>query len=317
MGPLDWPIVTLLATLLFMSIGKISFLWGSSPMQRPWRVSLRAKFSKATRLQFFRRLVLELDGNVAQTLELCATMESLDDHVTSLPVPAPLPVVNLTSRAVVSVELSDTALEDLNKAVSNTIQKRMELCFGGFWSWSDPIITSNDLNHLCDLMYDVVPKQVSAIMSMLGYDIKQKQAWYAHLVDKFYPHMTLFQLMSIASCVRNKKYFLLWSSIGAAIAYGCSSKYATQCIMVFFGYSCTTDTLLRSTLPFCNPDEYYRCVDEAMDSCGSVTILFEGDTAPSHFQVSIDMFDNSQRNQRLKFQRGGSSGHYVRLTSHA
>ena len=114
-------------------------LWGSSPMQHPWCVSLMAKFSKATRLQFFRRLVLELDGNVAQTLDLCAAMESLDDHVTPLPVPAPPPVVDLTSRAVVPLELSDTALEDLNKAVSNIIQKRMELCFGGFVSWSDPI----------------------------------------------------------------------------------------------------------------------------------------------------------------------------------
>jgi hypothetical protein len=50
-------------------------LWGSSPMQRPWRASLSDKFSKATRLQFFRRLVLELDGDVAQTLELCAALE--------------------------------------------------------------------------------------------------------------------------------------------------------------------------------------------------------------------------------------------------
>ena len=239
-----------------------------------------AKFSKATRLQFFRRLVLELDGDVAQTLELCAALESLDDHVNPLPVPAPPPVVDLTSRAVVSVELSDTALDDLNNAMLNIIRKRMEHCFSGFVSWSDPIITSNDLNHLCDFMHDAVPKQVSAIMSMLGYDIKQNHVWSAHLVDKFYPRMTLFQLMSIA-CVRNKKNFLLWSSIGAAVAYGCSSKYATQRIPVFFGYSCTTDILLKSTLPFCNLDEYYRRVDEAMDSCGSVTILFDGDTAPT------------------------------------
>lgn len=162
-------------------------LWGSSPMQRPWRTSLRAKFSKATRLQFFRRLVLELDGDVAQTLELCAAMESLDDHVNPLVVPAPPPVVDLTSRATVSVELSDTVLDGLNTAVSNLIQKRMELCFGGFVSWSDPIITSNDLDHLCDLMYDAVPQQVSAIMSMLGYDIKQNQGRSAHLVNKFFP----------------------------------------------------------------------------------------------------------------------------------
>jgi hypothetical protein len=192
----------------------------------------------------------------------------------------------------------------------------MELCFGGFVSWSDPIITSNDLDHLCDLMYAAVPQQVSAIMSMFGYDIKQNQGRSAHLVDKFFPRMTLFQLMSIAR-VQNKKKVLLWSSIGAAVAYGCSSKYATQRIPVFFGYSCTTDTLLKLTLPFCNPDEYYHRVDRAMDSCGRVSVLFEGDTAPTYFQVSIGMFDNSQRNQRLKFQRGGSSGHYVRLTSRA
>ena len=183
-------------------------LWGSSPMQRPWCASLRAKFSKATRLQFFRRLVLELDGDVAQTLELCAALESLDDHVTPLSVPAPPSVVDLTSRAVVSVELSDTALDDLNKAVSNIIQKRMERCFGGFVLWSDLIITSNDLDHLYDLMHDAVHKQVSAIMSMLGYDIKQNHVRSAHLVNKFYPQMTLFQLMSIAR-VRNKKNFLL------------------------------------------------------------------------------------------------------------
>ena len=54
-----------------------------------------------------------------------------------------------------------------------------------------------------------------------------------------------------------------------------------------------------------------------MDSCGSVTVLFDGDTAPTHFQVSIGMFGNSQRNQHLKFQRGGSSGHYMCLVSRA
>jgi hypothetical protein len=65
-------------------------------------------------------------------------------------VPALPPVVNLTSCAVVvSVELSDTALDDLNNSVSNIIQKRMERCFGGFVSWSDPIITSNDLDQFC------------------------------------------------------------------------------------------------------------------------------------------------------------------------
>ena len=57
-------------------------------------------------------------------LELCAALESLDDHVTPLVVSAPPPVVDLTSRAVVSVKLSDTAIDDLNKAVSNIIQKR-------------------------------------------------------------------------------------------------------------------------------------------------------------------------------------------------
>ena len=91
----------------------------------------------------------------------------------------------------------------------------------------------------------------------------------------------------------------------------------TQCIPVFFGYSCTADTLLKSTLPFCNPDEYYHYIDQAMDSCSCVTVLFEGDTAPTQVQVSIGMFNNSERNQCLKFQRGGSSGHYVRLTSRA
>jgi hypothetical protein len=127
-----------------------------------------------------------------------ASMESLDDHVIPLVVPAPMPVVDLTSLAIVSIELSDTVLDGLNTAVSNLIQKRMELCFSGFVSWSDPIITSNDLDHLCDLMYDAVPQQVSAIMSMLGYDIKQNHVRSAHLVDKFFPRMTLFQLMSIA-----------------------------------------------------------------------------------------------------------------------
>ena len=46
-------------------------------------------------------------------------------------------------------------------------------------------------------MYDAVPKQVSFIMSMLGYDIKQNPTHSAHLVDKFYPRMTLFQSMSL------------------------------------------------------------------------------------------------------------------------
>ena len=211
----------------------------------------------------------------------------------------------LTCRAAVSVELSDAALTGLNMAVSNIMQKRMERCFGGFFvSWSDPIITSNDLDRLCDLMYDSLPQHVSSIMSMLGYDVKQNEARSAHLIDKFFCCMTLFQLMSLAR-VRNKKHFKLWSSIGVTIEYDCSPQYATQRIPVFFGYFCTTDTLLKSTLPLCNPDEYYRRVDQAM----------EGNTAPTQFQVCIGVFDNSQKNQCFKFQRGGSSGHNGHLTS--
>ena len=93
-------------------------LWGSSTMQHPWRTSLRPKFSKATRLQFFRRLVLEVDGDVTQTLELCAAMESLNDHVTPLAVPAPPPVVNLTSHAVVSVELHQSTVASESTSAS-------------------------------------------------------------------------------------------------------------------------------------------------------------------------------------------------------
>jgi len=215
-----------------------------------------------------------------------------------------------------AIDLSGPSLKVLDLLLRDIMKARMQPCFGGFVSWSDPILLPSDLELLCNAMFLYLTKPANDIAILLGYATRKNYSRSSYLASTFYDRMTLFQLLSLAR-TRHDHNFLLWSCIGAAVAYGCSARAVTQRMGIYFGHACTDETLLKATLPICSSDLYFAGVDCAMDKVGKIEVLFEGDSHASNFLVCIGMFDNSQRNQKFKFQRGASSGKFVRLTSRA
>jgi hypothetical protein len=123
--------------------------------------------------------------------------------------------------------------------------------------------------------------------------------------------MAMFMFFSIAR-VRNNHLFAMWSLIGAAVSYGSSPRASARYASVLFGHACHLSTLMRLTLPF----------RERLLFRERVTTTLNQEVFPIHvndntvnYTVLLLVFDNAQKNYPFKFQRGGQTSTFVKVTS--
>jgi hypothetical protein len=286
-------------------------LWGTLSHTRDWRTALKNKSNVDSRQRLFSRLATELHGDVASLMQLCAAYAAVS------PVKAAKPSASVLTETMLSgfdLGINGDVLTTASVAVDAIIMARIELCYGEFISWSDPILEHSDLVTIQAVIFESFPLQIQVIRQLLGYERKGTYARTSHL-ELVFDRTVLFQFFSLAR-VRHNKNFILWALITTAVTYGSSQRGASNRVGLFFGQACTFHTFLTKTKHLCVSDPFFKRVDKAVEAAGW-TSYRDCDGKKVDLFIALCYFDNSQRNTRYKFQRGGSSGNMVRLTSRA
>ena len=151
-------------------------------------------------------------------------------------------------------------------------------------------------------------------MIQLGYDVKIRLKRYSHLAIRYYRTRAFLQLFATAR-VRNSTLFTWLSFIGAALSYGRNSRAVAMRPSIFFGHSGSTRSFFRKIEAFSEPKWYQQQVHKSLSS--ELFNIHFTDGTQIECIVHFLVFDNTQRNFRLKFQRGGRTSIFIKLTSRA
>ena len=132
---------------------------------------------------------------------------------------------------------------------------------------------------------------------MLAHDQKRRLKRRAHHVA-FYDRMVFYELMLLAR-VRNKNNFLWCSICGAAVGYGLPDSQASRRDSVFFGHSSTQRCFMENTKKFSELKTFWKNAKSAI-KCEL---------------LHVGTFDNTQQSTTSKYQRGGKSSSFVKVTA--
>ncbi|KAI2493282.1 hypothetical protein MHU86_21241 [Fragilaria crotonensis] len=131
--------------------------------------------------------------------------------------------------------------------------------------------------------------------------------------------MAFFELMALAR-LRNRQRFIWWSVINTAIFYQADAQSLVSNVTKLFGLTCTFGTLMDKTLPMTEEASFRLRVlealnDEVVEVCFAPAELDNRTPVPQRFKFVIMVFDNTQKNYPLKWQRGGHTSYFLKLTS--
>jgi hypothetical protein len=291
-------------------------LFGSIPWQRSFR-QVFSKLGPNTKLDLFRQLADEVRFDVALSFDLCSCYET--HSVQQDTAEFKRKVVDLAPRSIadfISEGLVGKSIDTLDEMVNASIQQEVEKCYGSFVSWTDSVIDDSVVDSLVTRACELVPGVFDCIQFLLGHS--RVQAWESRkhrLV--YFRRSAFFQLLGLCR-MRNNHRFVWWGIINSAIYYQSSSRALVSSISNFFGLTCTFNTLIRHTQAYCEPSAFRKRVVDALGS-QVVTLSFSGDDGTAFynttFSVTILVFDNTQKNYRFKWQRGGNSSFFLKLTS--
>jgi hypothetical protein len=159
--------------------------------------------------------------------------------------------------------------------------------------------------------FELCPFEMPTIREILGYKSKIGEARRKHLV-KSYQRMSMFLFFSIAR-VRNSGIFSMWALVGASVSYGTVQGATARYASVFFGHACTRKTMHILTQPYREETQFRERVQARLDR--EVVNINKDQGLSSSVVVLILIFDNAQKNYAYKFQQGGNTSNYIKVTA--
>ena len=289
-------------------------LFGNVPFRRQFYDALNNLTSFDSRITLFRQLADEVRFDCSLSFELCSAYERV---ISSQSKGIGKSGTGGSFKSLLDRGLTGDALTELELEVNTVIYSEVLLCYGSFTSWTDSVLCDAVLDRLVQRAFHLVPHLINVIMYMLGTlqkeNVKRKQ----HLLV-YYRRTAFFELMAL-SRLRNRQRFIWWSVINAAISYQAAAQSLVSNVTKLFGITCTFGTLMEKTLPMTEEASFRQRVlkdlnDEVVDVCFSPGTL-DNPPVPQRFRFSIMVFDNTQKNYPLKWQRGGHTSHFLKLTS--
>ena len=289
-------------------------LFGNVPFRRQFYEALNNLSAFDSRITLFRQLADEVRFDCSLSFALCSAYERVITHQSK---------GNGKSdagsfKSLLDKGLTGDALTELELDVNASICSEVLLCYGSFSSWTDSVLPDAVLDRLVQRAFDLVPNLMNVIMYMLGTlqkeNIKRKQ----HLLV-YYRRMAFFELMALAR-LRNRQRFIWWSVINTAIYYQADAQSLVSNVTKLFGITCTFGTLMDKTLPMTEEASFRLRVLEALNNevvevCFAPAELDNPTPVPQRFKFVIMVFDNTQKNYPLKWQRGGRTSYFLKLTS--
>ena len=290
-------------------------LFGNVPFRRQFYEALHNLSAFDSRITLFRQLADEVRFDCSLSFELCHAYE----RVITQSAKGNGKSDAGSFKSLLDKGLTGDALTELELEVNTTICAEVLLCYGSFCSWTDSVLPDAVLDRLVQRAFDLVPHLINVIMYMLGTlqqeNVKRKR----HLLV-YYRRTAFFELMALAR-LRNRQRFIWWSVINTAIYYQADAQSLVSNVTKLFGITCTFCTLMEKTLPMTEEASFRLRVLEALND-EVVDVSFApaagvDDPTPvrQRFKFVIMVFDNTQKNYPLKWQRGGRTSYFLKLTS--
>jgi hypothetical protein len=257
---------------------------------------------------------LELNGDVAQIFDLCSSFDATIDKKSqsqrkseALALSLQSPIETLKA---LPMSFGGENVRQLSKFVNELIAVHVQLCFGSYISWTSSLLPDDTLNQMQAKTFELCPFEMATIREILGYNSKLGESRRKHLM-KTYQRMSMFLFFSLAR-VRNSRLFSMWAVVSASVSYGAVQRASARYASVFFGHSCSRSTMHLLTQPFREQTQFRERVKASLDR---QVVNINKDQGLFSVVVLILIFDNAQKNYSYKFQRGGKTSKFIKVTA--
>ena len=280
--------------------------------KKNWYRILKLNDSREKRKKLYHHLLMELEGDMSQTLELMNAYELLesknDNNVTKNEMEDNINLLN-----ELDIGLTGEKIIQLNTLCEKIIEEKIKSCYGRFTSWNDCIIDVESLTLMQNKTMELVPMQYNTILKLLGYTEKMKLKRYKLLSEKFFGRIAIFKLFQLAR-MRWKRRFVLLGIVGAGASFGKQAKQAILNTSILFGINSHFMTLMRFIAKYRNVSYFKKAVENSLKTEVFPTDEQQSNSLNKSYQINLVMYDNTQKNFGMKFVRGGSNSIFLKLT---
>ena len=180
--------------------------------------------------------------------------------------------------------------------IDTTFKNAIQECYSGFCSITEPILSRNQVLHLIQFYKSNMSDHYILMKQVLGFHLKENKTKNVHLKESSYYDRLIFYQFLQQTRIRNCKHMPYWALVSAADAYAKGSGEKSIRTTIHSGYSTTISTFLRKTSTW--RDEMPTKMK---------TLL-------QNKKKFVCCLDNNQKGYPLKFQRGGTSNKFVKVT---
>jgi hypothetical protein len=194
------------------------------------------------------------------------------------------------------VVLSGDNYNELLILIDNAFKKAIESTFTEFCSINKPLLSNTEINHLIKEYQRLLPNHYKTMKKMMLFDKKENQSRMKHLTLINHYNKMLFHQFLGQSRIINSHNCIHYAIVSAASCYGRGISTKSLLHSTHSGISSNINTMLNKV------NLLNRNMNEKISS-----IL-----KPMKYFVAA--LDNNQRGHNVKFQRGGSSNAFVKVT---
>jgi hypothetical protein len=275
-------------------------MWALSPQVRKTRPLFRTRPSPIARLKLFSVLSSELEGDTAQSLDLCNVVNSLmdaDDYKA---------MTALKNEGSITWCQDNEAISKFNAAINTIYQKHIMATYGEFTSFCEGIPSQSDVVEMVRMFKTDMAPTYKLISNLLNYENGRRVSARTSHLNPLYDRICMYMYLSMER-VRNSQ-SLVWFAVSrAAVAYGLGEHTSLRQHAVFYGHSCTQKSMLQLLSAFSS-------IKEVMEKCRKM--LRAAVMVCGHY-LCLWAYDNGQQGQRKNNQRAGSSSDFAMVTVRA
>lgn len=198
--------------------------------------------------------------------------------------------------SVQPVMLYGYAFKLVTEEIDNAFKNAFVECYSTFCEITEPILSGSQVLHLIQFYKSKMSQHYTLMKEILGFHLKENKTKNIHLKESSYYDRLIFYQFLQQTRIRNSKHMPYWALVSAADAYAKGSGEKSIRTTIHSGYSTTISTFLRKTAVW----------REQMPS--------KMNTILKNRKKHVCCLDNNQKGYPLKFQRGGSSNKFVKVT---
>ena len=202
-----------------------------------------------------------------------------------------------TVQNVEPVMLYGVAFRVVTDEIDQMFKTAFHDCYTKFCAITEPILSRPQMLHLIQLYKTKMNHHYSLMKKVLGFHLKENQMKNVHLKENGYYDRLIFYQFLQQTRIRNCKHMPYWALVSSADAYAKGSGEKNLMTTIHSGYSTTISTFIRKT------NKWREDMPSHMANMLKEETKF------------VCCLDNNQKGYPLKYQRGGSSNNFVKVTA--